>query len=163
VILDLICSLTLSLSLSATSHIRVFIPLKDALGIITSSMSSSSYSTSRPSLPRWCELPFIIHRWHILRSFGLAPCRNLCERVAVRAHNGSLYDLGLKYCPKCAIFFRSDEKNHCFCCGKRLRIRTRNSRTRNRNRCSMCNRRLVSFRRHNNEDQSSICLTCAGP
>jgi len=72
----------------------------------------------------------------------LTPCRNLCERVAVRGYNGSLYDKGMKYCPKCAIFFRSDEKNHCFCCGKKLRVRTRNSRTRNRNRCSKCNRKL---------------------
>ena len=93
---------------------------------------------------------------------NLAPCRNLCERVAVRGHNGSLYDKGMKYCPKCAIFFRSDEKTHCFCCGKKLRVRTRNSRTRNRNRCSKCNRKLINFSLHDNDEEYSlICWTCA--
>ena len=96
------------------------------------------------------------------RPSNLAPCRNLCERVAVRGHNGSLYDKGMKYCPRCAIFFRSDEKTHCFCCGKKLRIRTRNSRTRNRNRCSKCNRKLINFSWHDNDEQYSlICWTCA--
>jgi hypothetical protein len=120
---------------------------------------SSSSILAPPSLYGASYLLLVIA--DICSIIWLAPCRNLCERVAVRAHNGSLYDLGMKYCPKCAIFFRSDEKNHCFCCGKRLRLRTRNSRTRNRNRCSMCNRRLVNSHRNNNEHQSSICLTCA--
>src|SRR5688572_10101865 len=98
-----------------------------------------SFNTScpPPSLSVWCQPPFIHHRCELGRPSSLAPCRNLCERVAIRGHNGSLYDKGMKYCPKCAIFFRSDEKNHCFCCGKKLRVRTRNSRTRNRKRMTI--------------------------
>ena len=32
------------------------------------------------------------------------PCRNLCERIAVRRTNGSLYDKGYKYCRRCGVF-----------------------------------------------------------
>lgn len=122
------------------------------------------HAPTPPPLPLsvQCRLPFINHRCELDRPSDLAPCRNLCERVAVRGHNGSLYDKGMKYCPKCAIFFRSDEKTHCFCCGKKLRVRTRNSRTRNRNRCSKCNRKLINFSLHDNDEEYSlICWTCA--
>lgn len=122
------------------------------------------HAPTPPPLPLsvQCRPPFINHRCELGRPSNLAPCRNLCERVAVRGHNGSLYDKGMKYCPKCAIFFRSDEKTHCFCCGKKLRVRTRNSRTRNRNRCSKCNRKLINFSLHDNDEEYSlICWTCA--
>ena len=103
--------------------------------------SAYTHWTHRPPL---CVVPAALYQSSLRngRPSNMAPCRNLCERVAVRQHNGSLYDKGMKYCPKCAIFFRSDEKTHCFCCGKKLRVRTHNSRTRNRNRCSKCNRKL---------------------
>lgn len=109
-----------------------------------------------------CRLPFINPHCELGSQFNLAPCRNLCERVAVRGHKGSLYNRGMKYCPKCAIFFRSDEKNFCLCCGKKLRVRTHNSRTRNRNRCSKCNRKLINFSWHDNDEEYSlICWICA--
>jgi hypothetical protein len=69
-----------------------------------------------------CRLPFINHRCELGGPTNLVPCRNLCERIAVRGHNGSLYDKGMKYCPKCAIFFRSDEKTHFFAVVKSLEL-----------------------------------------
>jgi hypothetical protein len=128
------------------------------------SMVKIRHIPTGPTAPPLCVVPAAFYQsspraW---RPSNMAPCRNLCERVAVRAHNGSLYDKGMKYCPKCAIFFRSDEKTHCFCCGKKLRVRTHNSRTRNRNRCSKCNRKLINFSWHDNDEQYSlICWTCA--
>jgi hypothetical protein len=31
-------------------------------------------------------------------------CRNLCEQVHINGYNGSLYELGLKYCKKHVLF-----------------------------------------------------------
>ena len=46
----------------------------------------------------------------------------ICVRVAVRGHKGSLCDRGMKYCPKCAIFFRSDEKIFVFAVVRSLEL-----------------------------------------
>ena len=144
--------------LSALQHL-----LLRPLSLIASLLLYSLCQSSPPLSPSVVPATFYqssMRAWQ--RPSNLAPCRNLCERVAVRGHNGSLYDKGMKYCPRCAIFFRSDEKTHCFCCGKKLRIRTRNSRTRNRNRCSKCNRKLINFSWHDNDEEYSlICRTCA--
>ncbi|MGH9993380.1 MAG: hypothetical protein ACREAZ_12220 [Nitrososphaera sp.] len=51
-------------------------------------------------------------------------CRNLCERVGVRGHSGSLYNLGMKYCPQCEVHVYSYE-TRCFCCGRVFRTKSR--------------------------------------
>lgn len=152
--------------LSALQHLLWPFSISHSKPIIIQSMLEiDEYSAYTYSPPPLSIVPATFYQssmraWQ--RPSNLAPCRNLCERVAVRGHNGSLYDKGMKYCPRCAIFFRSDEKTHCFCCGKKLRIRTRNSRTRNRNRCSKCNRKLINFSWHDNDEEYSlICRTCA--
>jgi hypothetical protein len=55
-----------------------------------------------------------------------------------------------------------------FCCGKKLRVRTRNCGIRSRNRCSKCNRKLINFSWHDDDDDdddadeySLICWICA--
>lgn len=55
-------------------------------------------------------------------------CRNLCERIGVRGSNKSLYNMGMNYCQKCEVFFHTGGATHCFCCGKRLRFKSRKRR-----------------------------------
>ena len=51
-------------------------------------------------------------------------CRNVCERIGVSRSNISLYQLGMKYCSKCAVYYRIGA-TRCFCCGCPLRCKSR--------------------------------------
>ena len=77
-------------------------------------------------------------------------CRNLCKRVGVNGHNGSLYDKGLKYCTTCSIYLpqqavnnKNNSGKYCFCCGRVLRSYSRNAHNKDRQRCS--NRKKLSI------------------
>ena len=51
-------------------------------------------------------------------------CKSVCVRVGVKGSNHSLYKLGMMYCPKCEVYYRSGA-THCFCCGCTLRYKSR--------------------------------------
>ena len=61
------------------------------------------------------------------RTYALV-CRNICHRIGVRGHNGSLYNLGMNYCSRCTVYFHNDGATHCFCCGSKLRYKSRGAR-----------------------------------
>jgi len=55
----------------------------------------------------------------------MTSCRNLCDKLAYPCFpSPSPYLLGLKYCTKCAKYFKSDAIR-CPCCNRQLRFRRR--------------------------------------
>ena len=70
-----------------------------------------------------------ISTWIQLGAWALV-CRNLCQRVGMRGYNGSLYDKGMNYCSRCAVYFHNEGATHCFCCGSKLRYRSRGAKKR---------------------------------
>lgn len=70
-----------------------------------------------------------IPSWFQLGAWALV-CRNLCQRVGVRGYNGSLYNKGMNYCSRCAVYFHNEGATHCFCCGSKLRYKSRGAKKR---------------------------------
>jgi hypothetical protein len=52
---------------------------------------------------------------------GMA-CKGKCRGYGVRGHNGSMYELGMKYCSDCEKFFFA-KGMRCLCCGRQMRAR----------------------------------------
>jgi hypothetical protein len=48
----------------------------------------------------------------------------------VRGYNGSLYNKGMNYCSRCAVYFHNEGATHCFCCGSKLRYKSRGAKKR---------------------------------
>ena len=79
-----------------------------------------------------CLLPnnsAFISSWFQLGAWALV-CRNLCQRVGVRGYNGSLYNKGMNYCSRCTLYFHNEGATHCFCCGSKLRYKSRGAKRR---------------------------------
>jgi uncharacterized paraquat-inducible protein A len=70
-----------------------------------------------------------IPSWFQLGAWALV-CRNLCQRVGVKGYNGSLYNKGMNYCSRCAVYFHNEGATHCFCCGSKLRYKSRGAKKR---------------------------------
>jgi len=56
-------------------------------------------------------------------------CRDLCNTHGVKKTNFSLYEIGMRFCRRCEVFFSpyqndGKERIHCTCCGMHLRTRT---------------------------------------
>lgn len=53
-------------------------------------------------------------------------CRGICTRYAITTKGGQKkYELGLRFCSYCKIWFDHDDRLCCICCGKRLRYKRR--------------------------------------
>ena len=70
-----------------------------------------------------------IPSWFQVGAWALV-CRNLCQRVGIRGYNGSLYNKGMNYCSRCAVYFHNEGATHCFCCGSKLRYKSRGAKKR---------------------------------
>jgi len=55
-------------------------------------------------------------------------CRGICSRYAITTKWGQKkYDLGLRFCSYCRIWFDYQARLCCICCGKRLRYKRRDN------------------------------------